>query len=428
MDTIFALASARGAAGVAIVRISGPAVLDACDRLLGLRPAVRQATLVSVMSASGERLDQALAVRFEGPASFTGEDVLELNLHGSVAVVDAVLRELSALSGCRIAEPGEFTRRALGNGKMDLLAVEGLSDLIAAETEQQRKQAMQTYSGETSRFLTGLRDKLVHAAALLEATIDFADEEVPEDVTPDVVALVQESMAALRSELDRQKFAERVRTGFEVALIGPPNSGKSTLLNYLAGRTAAITSEVAGTTRDVIEVRMDLDGIPVTLLDTAGLRDAHDEVESIGIQMGRERADAADIRVWLMSPEEVAACSDESSDLYRVARCDLEAGASRGVSGKTGEGVQDLIQAIGARLSKRASNASLLTRERHAAACGAALNELQAGFGGPMSMNTPAEVLSEHLRRAARHLDIVLGKVDVENLLDVIFSKFCLGK
>ena len=299
MDTIFALASARGKAGVAVVRISGPLSHDVVAKLCVLPP-VRQAALRR-LTWQGEMLDEAFggAVRLWRRV-LPERSSAELHLHGSSAVVARVLRALGSVDGLRLAEAGEFTRRALENGKLDLAQVEGLADLIDAETEAQRKQALRVLSGVLGQRVEAWRVDLVRAAALIEATIDFADEDVPVDVSPEVTALISGLLVQLQAELHGARAAERVRDGFEVAIVGAPNAGKSTLLNALAGRDAAITSEIAGTTRDVIEVRMDIAGLSVTLLDTAGLRASDDAVEQIGVARGLERARAADLRVFLL--------------------------------------------------------------------------------------------------------------------------------
>ena len=364
---------------------------------------------------------------FAEGASFTGEESLELHLHGSPAVIAAVLRELSLQPGLRPAEAGEFTRRALENNRLDLAQVEGLADLIDAETEAQRRQALRVLSGELGTRAEGWRRDLIRAAALIEATIDFADEEVPVDVTPEVTELLTGVRDSLRAEIDGTRVAERIRTGFEVAIVGAPNVGKSTLLNALAGREAAITSEYAGTTRDVIEVRMDLGGLPVTLLDTAGIRDTDDHVEAIGVERARERARLADLRVFLLDGD-APDLEPEGQDLVLRAKADLHPDAGDAISGKTGQGVSSLVARVTEILSARAAGIGIATRERHRLAMTraiAAMEEAQLRIDMGPDM---ADLAAEELRTAIRALDSLVGRVDVENLLDEIFSSFCIGK
>lgn len=425
MDTIFALASARGKAGVAVIRVSGPdafgAVAALCDRPL---PPPRQAGLRRLVQ-DGQVLDEALVLLFEAGASFTGEAVAELQVHGSAAVVQAVLRALAGRYGLRLAEAGEFTRRALENGRLDLAQVEGLADLIEAETEAQRRQAMRVLSGAIGQRAEDWRRKLVRAAALLEATIDFADEDVPVDVTPEVGALVEAVRADLARELDGARAAERVRDGFEVAIVGAPNAGKSTLLNALAGRDAAITSDIAGTTRDVIEVRMEIGGQAVTLLDTAGLRDAEDAVERIGVERGIARAVAADLRVFLVGDDPVAGLEPVAGDITVRAKGDLH---GDGVSGLTGQGIPELIDAIGMRLEGLTAGAGIVTRERHRQFMGRAIGALDSARVELERGAVRTEIVADELRSASRALEGLVGRVDVENLLDEIFASFCIGK
>ncbi|WP_296763368.1 tRNA uridine-5-carboxymethylaminomethyl(34) synthesis GTPase MnmE [Sediminimonas sp.] len=428
MDTIFAAATAQGKAGVAVIRVSGPLAHGAARQLCGDLPPARVAGLRVLRGRDGKQLDQGLVLRFQEKASFTGEDVVELHLHGSRAVISAVLRELSAMDGLRHAEAGEFTRQALENGRLDLAEVEGLADLVEAETEMQRRQALRGLSGELGALTEAWRSDLIRAAALLEATIDFADEEVPEDVTPEVGALLRRVGDALAAQIGGVAAAERVRDGFEVAIVGAPNVGKSTLLNRLAGRDAAITSEYAGTTRDVIEVRMEIGGLPVTLLDTAGLRETSDAVENIGVQRARDRAAAADLRVFLVGESESLDEPKAHDDIVLRAKADLRDDKTNGISGVSGEGVDALISAITARLSDRVGGAGLATRERHrmamqdAADCIARAMTLISGETGQ------TDVAAEELRSAVRGLEALIGRVDVENVLDEIFSSFCVGK
>lgn len=428
MDTIFALASAPGKAGVAVIRLSGPQAHDAVARLTGVEPAPRGMALRTLRDDTGNQLDDALVLTFQAPASFTGEDVAELQVHGSMAGIASVLQELGRFAGLCHADPGEFTRRALDNGKLDLAQVEGLADLIDAETEAQRKQAQTILSGALGTLAEGWRAKLIRAASLIEATIDFADEDVPVDVTPEVDALLSEVMQELQKETDGVAIAERVRTGFEVAIIGAPNVGKSTLLNALAGRRAAITSEYAGTTRDVIEVRMDLAGLPVTLLDTAGLRQTEDVVEGIGIELARERADAADLRVFLAEEGEELDVRKQPGDIIVHPKADQRSNATGAVSGLTGAGVDELVSRISDVLKTRAACAGIATRERHKQAMEKASSALSSARALLSLGPEHYDIAAEELRSSIHALETLVGRIDVENLLDEIFASFCLGK
>lgn len=427
MDTIYAQATARGKAGVAVIRISGPEAWSAAAHLCGRVPVARRAALRK-LTIDGDTLDEALVLTFEEGASFTGEKVAELQLHGAVATVSAVLRALSRIDGLRLAEPGEFTRRAMENGMLDLAQVEGLSDLIEAETEAQRRQALAVLSGAVGESVANWRSKLVRAAALLEATIDFADEDVPVDVSPEVLELIGGVQGDLRSEISRVHAAERVREGFEVAILGRPNSGKSTLLNYLAGREAAITSEIAGTTRDVIEVRMDLSGLAVTLLDTAGLRETEDRIEAIGVERALERADRADLRVFLMDENPLEMIVPRADDLVVVGKADLQPTAGFAISGRTGQGIDRLVTEITERLQARAAEAGTMTRERHRLAMARAFEALESARDEVLRGSDRTELAAESLRQAVRALEALVGRVDVEHLLDEIFASFCIGK
>ncbi len=424
-DTIYASATARGRAGVAVIRVSGPNSFAICELLTGAAPKPRLSSLRNILWRD-EHLDQALVLGFAENASFTGEEVMEFQIHGGPAVMTAVLRAIGETGLARLAEAGEFTRRALDNGMLDLTQVEGLADLIDAETEAQRMQALRTLSGEIGKRVDHWRNRLIRAAALIEATIDFVDEDVPVDVTPEVREILGQLAQEFAKEAASVAAAERIRDGFEVAIVGAPNAGKSTLLNRLAGREAAITSEFAGTTRDVIEVRMDLDGLAVTLLDTAGLRETHDPVEREGIRRAVARAEAADLRIFLGEP--VSDVQPLPNDLILHAKADLGGVSTRlSVSGLTGEGIDALLREVSMRLSEKVAGAGIMIRERHRlalqqgiAAIRHVLDLLETGF--------LPELVAEELRIAVRSLDALVGRVDVEDLLGEIFSSFCIGK
>ncbi|MGV6888818.1 tRNA uridine-5-carboxymethylaminomethyl(34) synthesis GTPase MnmE [Rhodophyticola sp. SM2404] len=429
MDTIFALASAAGRAGVSVIRISGERAVEICEDLAERAPEAGRFALRKLRDTAGSLIDEALVLRFTAPASFTGEDVIELHTHGSPAVVARVLRFLGESGKARMADAGEFTRRALENDRLDLAQVEGLGDLIDAETEAQRMQAVRLFSGALGDVVSDWREKLLRAAALLEVTIDFADEEVPVDVAPEVLELIGEVSNSLGREIKGTFAAERIRDGFEVAILGAPNAGKSTLLNRLAGREAAITSEIAGTTRDVIEVRMDVAGLPVTLLDTAGLRDTDDVIERVGVGRALERAERADLRVFLKSdPQEVPSVTLRDGDITLLGKGDMHGGGVGTVSGASGEGVDELIEHIASQLSERASGVATATQLRHRIAMEDAKEALDQAVFEVKAGAERTELAAENLRTALRKLDALIGRVDVEMVLGEIFSRFCLGK
>ena len=426
MDTIFALATAQGRAGVAVIRISGPRAFDVAQRLMGDVPKSRGVR--RLVDHDGLFLDEALVLHFAGGHSFTGEDVIELHLHGSIAVVAAVLSALGLDPDTRHAEAGEFTRRALDNGKLDLTQVEGLADLIDAETEGQRKQALRVLSGELGTLASGWRDKLLRAAALIEATIDFADEEVPVDVGPEVVDLLEDVRRDLIHQADGVTAAERLRHGFEVAILGAPNAGKSTLINKLAGRNAAITSAIAGTTRDVIEVKMDLSGMPVTFLDTAGLRDTSDEIEAIGIARAKERAEGADLRIYLLSEEDAVQIALSEDDILVNAKADLGEGEGLDVSGLTGLGVEKLVDEVTNLLAKKVAMVGVAMRERHRVAMRSCVFQIDLALDALLTDGYFADLVAEDLRVGLRSIDGLIGRIGVEDVLGEIFSSFCIGK
>lgn len=430
MDTIFAPATARGRSGLAVIRVSGPDARSAGLAICTTLPEPRVAGLRR-LSWGGDVLDEALVLVFEKGASFTGEDVIEFQVHGGPAVVAAVMAALSAQPGLRLAEAGEFTRRALENGVLDLAQVEGLADLIDAETEAQRRQAVRVLAGDIGERVEVWRRSLLRAAALLEATIDFADEDVPVDVTPEVLALIDGLLGELRKQAAGVEAAERIRDGFEVAIVGRPNVGKSTLLNRMAGREAAITSEIAGTTRDVIEVRMDIGGLAVTFLDTAGLRDTDDVLEQAGIDRALARAEVADLRVFLVeTDEEDLFLTPRPDDLIVKGKSDREHQATSGlaVSGLTGAGVSEVLARVGGILQGRVGSAGTLVRARHRVAVTAAIDALEEVGREVVGQGARVEIAADGLRRAIRALDALVGRVDVEDLLGEIFASFCIGK
>lgn len=431
MDTIYALATAHGKAGVAVLRVSGPEAFAAARYLTGRVPEMRRATLMALKEPGEGLLDQALVLAFPADGSYTGEPVVEFQLHGAMTTVAAVLRALSRIPGLRPADAGEFTRRALANGRLDLAQVEGLADLLDSETEVQRRQALRILSGAVGQRTARWRASLVRAAALLSATIDFADEDVPMNVTPEVVELVSGVLEELDREVAGYGAAERVRDGFEVAILGAPNTGKSTLLNALAGREAAITSEHAGTTRDVIEVRMEIGGLAVTLLDTAGLREAADPVERIGIGRALHRAGEADLRIFLRTGADALPVAAQAGDLQVIGKADLVAQRDPGllyVSGETGEGLAALIEGIRTALSHRVAGAGILVRERHRLAATKAAAALCTCLAQVELGPDRVEFAADELRSAVLALDSLIGHVDVEDLLDEIFASFCIGK
>lgn len=428
MDTIFALASAQGKAGVSVIRLSGPQALPTASKISGGDLPTAGRALRVLSDQSGERIDEALVLTFSGPNSFTGEDTVEFQVHGSTSVVSAMLALLTEFDGVRLADPGEFTRRALENGKLDLSQVEALADLIDAETEAQRIQAQTVLAGGLGALAERWRVDLIRAASLIEVTIDFADEEVPVDVTDEVTALLAGVVSDLQPQITGVQIAERIRSGFEVAIVGAPNVGKSTLLNALAGREAAITSEYAGTTRDVIEVRMDLAGLPVTLLDTAGLRETDDHVEGIGIELAKKRAETADLRVFLAEDRNDIDLPIREQDIVLKPKADLLSGVPGAISGKTGQGVDDLVREIGRILKDRAGKAGIATRARHRDAMKAASDRLMSAQEILKRGPEFYDIAAEDMRSAIRSLEMLVGRVGVENLLDEIFSSFCLGK
>ena len=431
MDTIFALSTAWGKAGLAVIRLSGPRACEAAEELAGRLPPPRRAALRRLKDSDGRVLDEGVVLRFREGSSFTGENVVELQIHGGQASVSAVLKALGEIDGLRLAEPGEFTYRAMCNGRLDISQVEGLADLIDAETEAQRRQAMRIVGGELGRKAAEWNKAVTRGLALLEACIDFADEEIPESAVEEAKGLVDALICELGAEASGAEVAERVRNGFEVAIVGPPNVGKSTLLNCISKRDAAITSEYAGTTRDVIEVRMDLKGLPIAILDTAGLRESEDPVESIGIAKAVARAESADMRIFLTESDnaEELKVDLKSGDLILRSKADLAPDVGMpAVSGKTGQGVSELVECVHRELAGRASGVETATRERHRLAIKSAIKALESCAHELNDGGRNLEVAAEELRSAADALGALIGKIDAEKVLGEIFASFCVGK
>ena len=436
-DTIFALSSGRLPAAIAVVRVSGPQAGAALAALGGKLPESRKAVFRRLRQPETKAiLDEALVLWFPGPSTETGEDMAELHLHGGRAVVAAVQAELSKLPGFRPAEAGEFTRRAFQNGKLDLTAVEGLADLVFAETEAQRAQAMRQLSGALAGRAESWRQRLIAALALVEARIDFSDEaDVPEDLISPARHAARELIEEIEKTLRDEHRGERLREGLVVAIAGPPNAGKSSLLNRLARREAAIVSPYAGTTRDVIEVHLDLGGYPVTLLDTAGIRESDDPVEQEGVRRAQARADAADLVLWVIDASDRASSTPDVTNKSKKKwiirnKIDLaSAGAGdhqvHDTSAKTGEGVDRLVADLAAFASNSfdAGESPLITRERHRVALQQTAEALRRALKADQE-----ELIAEELRLAARALGGLTGRVDVEDVLDVIFRDFCIGK
>ncbi|ACJ00181.1 tRNA uridine-5-carboxymethylaminomethyl(34) synthesis GTPase MnmE [Rhodospirillum centenum] len=436
-DTIFAPATAPGRGGVQVVRLSGPLAGPALVRLSGRLPPPRQATLASLHDpAGGEVFDRALLLWFPAPASFTGEDVAELHLHGGRAVLAAAAEALTAL-GLRVAEPGEFSRRAFEHGKLDLTEAEAIADLVAAETAAQRRQALRQMDGALGRLYEDWRHRLVRALAHLEAEIDFPEEDLPGGLTDSVRPVVRDLLAEIAAHLADGHRGERLRDGIAIAILGAPNAGKSSLLNAIARRDVAIVSAQAGTTRDVIEVALDLGGYPVTLADTAGLRETLDAVESEGIRRALDRAARADLTLLVFDatlppdPATLALAGEDAlvvlnkADLAGELPSEVAGRPALAVSAATGQGLAALLATLTAAVEMRYAPAAApsLTRARHRAALEACGASLARALEAPLP-----ELAAEDVRLAARALGRITGRVDVEDLLDVIFRDFCIGK
>ena len=437
-ETIYALSSGRVPAAIAVVRISGPRARFGLETLAGKIPEPRRAAYVTFRDPdSRETIDDGLALWFPAPSSETGEDTAELHLHGGRAILAAVFRVLGGIDGYRPAEAGEFTRRALLNGKLDLAAVEGLGDLVAAETEAQRRQALAQFRGALSAKVEAWRARLIDALALVEAAIDFSDEDdVRGDLPRSSLKIAGELVSEIKPVLADAPRGERLREGFTVAITGAPNAGKSTLLNRLAAREVAIVSAIPGTTRDAIEVALDLAGVPVVLVDTAGMRESGDPVEAEGVRRAHARAAAADLVLWLVDDSRADARPETMSRntwLVRTKADLIDSDSQRDlrkqgfivVSAKSGLGIDELIAKLSNEAERLGGEPALVTHARQRHALADAVRHLEAVLSAPF---LPEELLAEELRLAARALGRVTGRVDIEDVLDEIFKNFCIGK
>jgi tRNA modification GTPase len=445
-QTIFALSSGRAPSAIAVVRVSGPQAGLALTTLAGTLPAPRQASRRLLRDGAGQPIDDAVVLWFPGPASATGENVAEFHVHGGRAVLSALFGEIAVIPNIRAAEPGEFTRRAFENGKLDLTEAEGLDDLIHADTDRQRRQALRQLQGLLGDRARDWRERIIEASALIEAGIDFSDEgDVPAELRAPAIKAIEALHGEIAEVLAVQGQSERLREGIVVAIAGEPNVGKSTLINQLARREVAIVSPHAGTTRDVIEVQLDLDGYPVTVIDTAGIRETDDPVEQEGVRRARARAEAADLVLWLVEGEQAVdpgapRCLRKSEDgdgpggsVWIVRnKIDLGAGATGpsgefGISARRGDGIPELVDALVKFASDffGATEGAVVTRARQRELLSRASESLSRSLE---LLGDGEELAAEELRAAAYALGRLLGRVDVEDVLGAIFQKFCIGK
>jgi len=442
--TIYALSSGPGISGVAVIRVSGKNTAEVIKKLTGSKlPSPRVATLKK-FNKNGQKnlIDEGVIIWFPAPNSYTGEDLAEFHVHGSRAVIKAMHLAISKIKNCRLAGPGEFTKRAFQNGKINLLKAESIADLISSETEIQRKQALKIMSGRSSDQFNAWREKLKKILSHIEAKIDFPEDDLPKNITKDIKKISSSVLKEIKKTLNDQKVGERIREGFKIAIVGPPNSGKSSLLNYLSKRDAAIVSEIAGTTRDVIETHLNLDGYPVIVSDTAGIRSSKNEIEKKGIKIALKRAEDADLRLVIVSSKNVDFTSVLKKLLTKNAilvinKSDLIKGKLNKklkkyenvlISIKKNLNLSKLIKKITNKLKNKFSTNEdiLITRERHRQNLINCVHHLEK-FQKKNSAND-FDMAAEDLRLATRHLGMIVGKVDVEELLGSIFNDFCIGK
>ena len=443
--TIYALSSGPGISGVAVIRVSGEKVIEIIKKLTdGKLPVPRVATLKKINKFDkNDLIDEGIVIWFPGPHSYTGEDMAEFHVHGSRAVIDAIQTSISKIHDCRLAEPGEFTKIAFQNNKINLLKAESIADLISSETEIQRKQAIKIMTGINSEKFNSWRENLLKILSNVEAKIDFPDEDLPDDIIKDIKNSSEKIKMEIKKSLDDQKVGERIREGFKIAIVGPINAGKSSLLNYLSRREVAIVSEVAGTTRDVIETHLNIDGLPVIVSDTAGIRESKDEIEKKGIKLALKRAEDADLNIVVIEPKSVNFTGflhdiiSRNKSILVINKSDLGINEIDNnfkkykpiyISLKNEKNIDQLISKIREKLKKQFTNSEniLITRDRHRQhleQCVLHLNNFKN-----KNETKDFDKAAEDLRLATRHLGMIVGKVDVEEILGSIFNDFCIGK
>ena len=442
--TIYALSSGPGVSGIAVIRVSGKHTAEVIKKLTRSNlPSPRVATLKKFnKNGKKEVIDEGVILWFPAPNSYTGEDLAEFHIHGSRAVISAMHVAISEIKGCRLAQPGEFTKRAFQNGRINLLKAESIADLISSETEIQRKQALKIMNGKSSKKFLSWREALLKSLSHIEAKIDFPEENLPKNLLKQIQKNTSKVINEIKKTLDDQKVGERIREGFKIAIVGPPNSGKSSLLNYLSKRDVAIVSEIAGTTRDIIETHLNLDGYPVIVSDTAGIRNSKNEIEKKGIKIALKRAEDADLKLVIVSSKSVVFNSVLKNLLNKDAilvinKSDLMKQKPKIkndkydhilISIKKNKNLNQLIKKIKSKLKNKFANSQdiLITRERHRQSLLNCLNHLER-FKKKNSIND-FDKAAEDLRLATRHLGMIVGKVDVEELLGSIFNDFCIGK
>ena len=442
--TIYALSSGPGISGVAVIRMSGPECKLAIEKMTNEEiPPSRMASLRKVNKINtNELIDEGIIIWFPSPDSYTGEDMAEFHVHGSRAVIDAILSSISKIKNCRLAEPGEFTKIAFQNGKINLLKAESIADLISSETEIQRQQAIRIMSGKSSKKFNEWREKLLKILSNVEAKIDFPEENLPDNILKDIKNSSKKIKEEIKKLLNDQKVGERIREGFKIAIVGPTNAGKSSLLNYLSKRDVAIVSEIAGTTRDVIETHLNIDGLPVTISDTAGIRESKDEIEKKGIKLALKSAEKADLNIVIIEPKSVdftGFLNDLVNEkaIFVLNKSDLGVQNLNPnlkklnpilISLKNEKNIEELISAIKLKLKNKfiTSDDILITRERHRQHLEQCAQHLE-NFENKNNTED-FDKAAEDLRLATRHMGIIVGKVDVEEILGSIFNDFCIGK